>query len=120
MARVYSASGPVHTISSVAATLSSKLESEPKPARPAEQQLMQQWLTALADTTTPYHHAHPSKRADSYRFQLDFQIAGSSVQIGLSSAGLLDELLQVRSFRRVRMIKCCGSMKTGLAPLAWW
>jgi len=41
------------TISSVAATLSSKLESEPNPLAPAERQLMQQWLTALADTTTP-------------------------------------------------------------------
>jgi AcrR family transcriptional regulator len=38
------------SISSVAATLSSKLESEPNPLTPAERQLLQQWLTALADT----------------------------------------------------------------------
>ena len=38
------------TIASVAATLSSKLESEPNPLTPAERQLLQQWLTALADT----------------------------------------------------------------------
>jgi AcrR family transcriptional regulator len=42
------------SISSVAATLSSKLESEPNPLTPAERQLLQQWLTALADTTPPY------------------------------------------------------------------
>jgi AcrR family transcriptional regulator len=41
------------SISSVAATLSSKLESEPNPLTPAERQLLQQWLTALADTTPP-------------------------------------------------------------------
>jgi len=41
------------TIASVAATLSSKLELEPSPLTPAEQQLLQQWLTALADTATP-------------------------------------------------------------------
>ena len=41
------------TIASAAATLSSKLESEPNPLTPAEQQLMQQWLTTLADTATP-------------------------------------------------------------------
>ena len=41
------------TIASVAATLSSKLESEPNPLTPAERQLLQQWLTALADTATP-------------------------------------------------------------------
>ncbi len=41
------------TLASVAATLSSKLESEPNPLAPAERQLMQQWLTALADTATP-------------------------------------------------------------------
>ena len=41
------------TIASVAATLSSKLESEPNPLTPAEQQLLQQWLTALADTAAP-------------------------------------------------------------------
>src|SRR4029077_18700012 len=41
------------TLATVAATLSSKLESEPKPLTPAERQLMQQWLTALADSTTP-------------------------------------------------------------------
>jgi AcrR family transcriptional regulator len=38
------------TIASAAATLSSKLESEPNPLTPAERQLLQQWLTALADT----------------------------------------------------------------------
>ena len=41
------------TIASVAATLSSKLESQPNPLTPAERQLLQQWLTALADTATP-------------------------------------------------------------------
>jgi AcrR family transcriptional regulator len=41
------------TIASVAATLSSKLESEPNPLTPAERQLLQQWLTALADSATP-------------------------------------------------------------------
>jgi AcrR family transcriptional regulator len=41
------------TIASVAATLSSKLESEPNPLTPAERQLLQQWLTTLADTATP-------------------------------------------------------------------
>ena len=41
------------TIASVAATLSSKLESEPNPLTPAERQLMQQWLTKLADAATP-------------------------------------------------------------------
>jgi AcrR family transcriptional regulator len=41
------------TIASIAATLSSKLESEPNPLTPAERQLLQQWLTALADTATP-------------------------------------------------------------------
>jgi AcrR family transcriptional regulator len=41
------------TIASVAATLSSKLESEPNPLTPAERQLLQQWLTALADTAPP-------------------------------------------------------------------
>jgi len=41
------------TIASAAATLSSKLESEPNPLTPAERQLLQQWLTALADTATP-------------------------------------------------------------------
>ena len=41
------------TIASIAATLSSKLESEPNPLTPAERQLLQQWLTALADTPTP-------------------------------------------------------------------
>jgi AcrR family transcriptional regulator len=41
------------SISSVAATLSSKLEWEPNPLTPAERQLLQQWLTALADTTPP-------------------------------------------------------------------
>ena len=41
------------TIASVAATLSSKLESEPNPLTPAERQLLQQWLTALADTAAP-------------------------------------------------------------------
>jgi len=41
------------SISSVAVALSSKLESEPKPLTPAERQLLQQWLTALADTTPP-------------------------------------------------------------------
>ena len=41
------------TIASVAATLSSKLESEPNPLTPAERQLLQQWLTALADAATP-------------------------------------------------------------------
>jgi AcrR family transcriptional regulator len=41
------------SISSVAATLSSKLESEPNPLTPAERQLLQQWLMALADTTPP-------------------------------------------------------------------
>src|SRR5260370_11728750 len=40
------------TIASVAATLSSKLESDPNALAPAERQLMQQWLTALADTAT--------------------------------------------------------------------
>ena len=35
------------------ATLSSKLESEPNPLTPAERQLLQQWLTALADAATP-------------------------------------------------------------------
>jgi len=40
------------TIASVAATLSSKLESEPNSLTPAERQLLQQWLTALADTAT--------------------------------------------------------------------
>jgi AcrR family transcriptional regulator len=44
---------PSTTIASVAATLSSKLESEPNPLTPAERQLLQQWLTALADTATP-------------------------------------------------------------------
>jgi len=38
------------TIASAAATLSSKLDSEPNPLTPAERQLLQQWLTALADT----------------------------------------------------------------------
>jgi AcrR family transcriptional regulator len=37
------------TIASVAATLSGKLESEPNPLRAAERELMQQWLTQLAD-----------------------------------------------------------------------
>ena len=41
------------TIASAAATLSSKLESEPNPLTQAERQLLQQWLTALADTATP-------------------------------------------------------------------
>jgi len=41
------------TMASVAATLSSKLESEPNPLTPAERQLLQQWLTELADTATP-------------------------------------------------------------------
>jgi AcrR family transcriptional regulator len=41
------------TVASVAATLSSKVESEPNPLTPAERQLLQQWLTALADTATP-------------------------------------------------------------------
>jgi AcrR family transcriptional regulator len=41
------------TIASVAATLSSKLESEPNALTPAERQLLQQWLTALADSATP-------------------------------------------------------------------
>ena len=41
------------TIASVAATLSSKLESDANPLKPAERQLMQQWLTALADTAAP-------------------------------------------------------------------
>jgi AcrR family transcriptional regulator len=41
------------TIASVAATLSSKLDSEPNPLTPAERQLLQQWLTALADTASP-------------------------------------------------------------------
>jgi AcrR family transcriptional regulator len=41
------------SISSVAATLSSKLESEPNPLTPAERQLLQQWLAALADTAPP-------------------------------------------------------------------
>ena len=41
------------TIASVAATLSSKLESEPNPLTPAERQLLQHWLTALADAATP-------------------------------------------------------------------
>ena len=41
------------TIASAAATLSSKLESEPNSLTPAERQLLQQWLTALADTATP-------------------------------------------------------------------
>jgi AcrR family transcriptional regulator len=41
------------TIASVAATLSGKLESDPNPLTPAERELMQQWLTALADTATP-------------------------------------------------------------------
>jgi AcrR family transcriptional regulator len=40
------------TIASVAATLSSKLESEPNPLTSAERQLLQQWLTGLADTAT--------------------------------------------------------------------
>jgi AcrR family transcriptional regulator len=39
------------TIASVAATLSSKLESEPNPLTPAERQMLQQWLTVLADTS---------------------------------------------------------------------
>jgi AcrR family transcriptional regulator len=38
------------TLASAAATLSSKLESEPNPLTPAERQLLQQWLTTLADT----------------------------------------------------------------------
>jgi AcrR family transcriptional regulator len=42
------------TVASAAATLSSKLESEPNPLTPAERQLLQQWLTALADTATPW------------------------------------------------------------------
>jgi hypothetical protein len=37
---------------SVAATLSGKLESDPNPLTAAERQLMQQWLTALADSET--------------------------------------------------------------------
>jgi AcrR family transcriptional regulator len=41
------------SISSVAATLSSKLESEPNPLTPAERQLLQQWLATLADTAPP-------------------------------------------------------------------
>src|SRR5260370_4605437 len=41
------------TIASVAATLSSKLDSEPNPLTPAERQLLQQWLTALAAAATP-------------------------------------------------------------------
>jgi AcrR family transcriptional regulator len=41
------------TLASAAATLSSKLESEANPLTPAERQLLQQWLTALADTPTP-------------------------------------------------------------------
>ena len=41
------------TIASVAATLSSRLESDANPLKPAERQLMQQWLTALADTAAP-------------------------------------------------------------------
>jgi AcrR family transcriptional regulator len=41
------------TIASVAATLSSRIESEPNPLTPAERQLLQQWLTVLADTATP-------------------------------------------------------------------
>jgi len=41
------------TIASAAATLSSKLESEPNPLTTAERQLLQQWLTALADAATP-------------------------------------------------------------------
>ena len=41
------------TIASVAATLSSKLESEPNALTQAERQLLQQWLTALADSATP-------------------------------------------------------------------
>jgi len=40
------------TIASAAATLSSKLESEPNPLTPAERQLLQQWLTAIADAAT--------------------------------------------------------------------
>jgi len=39
----------VPTVASVAATLSGKLASEPNPLTPAERQLMQQWLTTLAD-----------------------------------------------------------------------
>jgi AcrR family transcriptional regulator len=41
------------TIASVAATLSSKVESEPNALTPAERQLLQQWLTALADAAIP-------------------------------------------------------------------
>jgi len=41
------------SLSSVAATLSSKLESEPNPLTPAERQLLQQWLATLADTGPP-------------------------------------------------------------------
>ncbi|TMD45822.1 MAG: TetR/AcrR family transcriptional regulator [Chloroflexi bacterium] len=40
------------TIASVAATLSGKLESDPNPLTAAERQLMQQWLTTLADSET--------------------------------------------------------------------
>jgi len=47
------AARPPTTIASVAATLSSKLESEPNPLTPAERQLLQQWLTTLADKATP-------------------------------------------------------------------
>jgi AcrR family transcriptional regulator len=38
------------TLASVAATLAGKLDCEPSPLSPAERQLMQQWLTTLADT----------------------------------------------------------------------
>jgi len=40
------------TTASVAATLISKLESDPNPLTPAERELMQQWLVAIADTAT--------------------------------------------------------------------
>ena len=40
------------TIASVAATLSGKLESDPNALTAAERQLMQQWLTTLADSET--------------------------------------------------------------------
>jgi len=44
------AMSPSATFASAAATLSSKLESEPSSLTPAERELLQQWLTELADT----------------------------------------------------------------------
>ena len=40
------------TVASVAATLSGKLEPDPNPLTAAERQLMQQWVTTLADSET--------------------------------------------------------------------